>query len=99
MHLVPTFGTTTPVIPEGTAKLVEFLKSDFRSLFPTQKKHWERTLRTSRILEAPVMVHVIKSRPELSSKFGIISHIEYQIQIARLEIRQGSSFRTPRLLR
>ncbi|GFV27369.1 transposable element Tcb2 transposase [Trichonephila clavipes] len=34
----------------------------------------------------------------ISGKVGTISHIRYQIQIARLKIRQRPSFRAPRLL-
>ncbi|GFX67113.1 hypothetical protein TNCV_590291 [Trichonephila clavipes] len=45
------------------------------------------------------MVRVIDSRPELSGKFAKKSHIGYRIQIYRLKIRQGSSFRASRLLR
>ncbi|GFT61457.1 hypothetical protein TNCV_2480121 [Trichonephila clavipes] len=41
--------------------------------------------------KAPVMVCVIDCRPELSEKVATIYHIGYQIQIARLKIRQGPS--------
>ncbi|GFV92547.1 hypothetical protein TNCV_1744521 [Trichonephila clavipes] len=49
--------------------------------------------------KAPVTVCVIDTRPELSGKFVTISHIRYQIKIAHLQIRQGTSFCTPRRLR
>ncbi|GFW32891.1 transposable element Tc3 transposase [Trichonephila clavipes] len=61
---------------------------------PKSTFHAPRFLRN-----VPVTVPVIDNRPELSGKVATISHIGYQIQIARLKIRQGSSFHAPRLLR
>ncbi|GFW69924.1 hypothetical protein TNCV_1403771 [Trichonephila clavipes] len=114
MHLVPTFGTPAPAnsIPEGTtgstitrhypAKLLEFFKSDSRFLFPSKKNTGSVLCTPSKNFKpfekAPVTVREINSRPELSGKFATISHVEYQIQITRLKIRQKSSFRAPRLL-
>ncbi|GFT86319.1 hypothetical protein TNCV_3258451 [Trichonephila clavipes] len=48
--------------------------------------------------KALVTFRVIDSRTELSVKVAAISHLGYLIQIARLKIRQGPSFRTPRFL-
>ncbi|GFW22645.1 hypothetical protein TNCV_2764571 [Trichonephila clavipes] len=69
--------------------LVHYPENDKRSTFPA-----------SRILrKVPVTVRVIDSRPELTGKSATISHIGYQIQIARLKIRQELSFHLPRLLK
>ncbi|GFW26036.1 hypothetical protein TNCV_3317081 [Trichonephila clavipes] len=114
MHLMAHLPLQIQSLKEGgitvvwhyPAKFREFLKSDSRFLYPTQKNrifahHSENDQKNifpapRLLVKSPVTVRIVDSRPEISGKVVTVSQIRL---IARLKICQRPLFRVPRFLR